>query len=334
MNNGGPSLAASARRETAHLSVVCEPGSFAERNLNAVAADVERVFGKILKALHIPSEAMLRPHRITVVARDSVASAPTDDATPAPEDVTSDFSADVVTVGYGPNGAAPGLGDHLARVVLHRLTAAMPSDDRQSEAQTGTSEAQRFFIEGAARYISHQVASGSGRGSPELAEAEQACVESASRRKWRLPLYQAVVRGPAAVGDRALFEAMQESFGAYLVEREGLHEFLRFLAGARRDPNHSAEIIYGKTLELLEVEWLQALRGDLGRRLISLWGFIKRVWPWLRPYPWRQAECIALMLIGSISTQVTPYQLRNLVDLFASDRVKTDPWEYGLTHVS
>ena len=334
MNNGGPSLAARARRETAHLSVVCEPGSFAERNIAAVGADAERIFGRILKALKIPSEAMLRPHRITIVARDPGAGAPPDDADRPSQDISSDLVADVVTVGYGPNGPAPGLGEHLARIVLHRLTAAMPDDNRQSEAQTGTSEAQRFFIEGAARYIAHQVSSGPRTASPELVEAERACIDAAGRRKWRLPLYQAVLRGPDAVGDRALFEAMQESFGAYLVEREGLPEFLRFLAGARRDPNHSAEIIYGKTLELLEVEWIQALRGDLGRRLISLWGFIKKVWPWLRPYPWRQLECVALMLIGSISTQVTPYQLRNLVDLFSTERVKTDPWEYGLTQVS
>jgi ATP-binding cassette subfamily B protein len=334
MNNGGPPLAARARRETAHLSVVGEPGSFAERNLGAVAADVERVFGRILKALKIPSEAMLRPHRITVVARDLGAHAPTGESSRGSEDVSSDLAADVVTVGYGPNGASPDLGEHLARVVLHRLTAAIPEDDRQSEAQTGTSEAQRFFIEGAARFIAHQAASGSRRESPELLEAEQACVAAAGRRKWRLPLYQAIVRGPDAVADPALYEAMQEAFGSYLVDREGLHEFLRFLAGARRDPNHSAEIIYGKTLELLEVEWIQALRGDMGRRMISLWSFVKKVWPWLKPYPWRQAECIALMLIGSISTQVTPYQLRNLVDLFARDDVKADPWEVGLTQVS
>jgi ATP-binding cassette, subfamily B, bacterial len=325
MNDGGPALAAGTRRETAHLAVVCEPGSFAERNFAAVAADVERVFGRILKTLKIPSEAMLRPHRIVVVARDS---------TGASESVSSDLEADIITVSYGPNGAPSELGEHFARIVLHRLTAAITSDDRQSEAQSGTSEAQRFFTEGAARFIAHQAASGSRHQPPELLEAERTCVDAASQQKWRLPLYQAVVRGPDAVGDERLYGAMQESFGAYLVDRDGLHEYLRFLAGARRDPNHSAEIIYGKTLELLETEWIQALRGDIGRKLISLWGFLKKVWPWLKPYPWRQLECIALMLIGSISTQVTPYQLRNLIDLFSTEEVKTDPWEFGLTRIS
>jgi ABC-type multidrug transport system fused ATPase/permease subunit len=333
MNNGGPALAAHTRRETAHLAIVCEPGSYAAQHADAVARDIERVFGKILSTLKIPSEAMLRPHRITVLAREPGSHASDTNGLRASVDASSDLTADVISVGYGPGGPAAGLGEHLARVVLHRLTAAIPTDDRQSDAQSGTSEAQEFFIQGAARFIAHQAERGRAHESPELVEAEHLCVQAASQRKWRLPLYQAIVRGPGAVNDPKLFAALQEGFSAYLVDRDGLHEFLRFLAGARRDPNHSAEIIYGKTLELLEIEWLAALRGDLGRRLISLWGFIRRVWPWLRPYPWRQVECIALMLIGSISTQVTPYQLKNLVDLFSDEHTKANPWEYGLPRV-
>lgn len=53
---------------------------------------------------------------------------------------------------------------------------------------------QRFFIEGAARFVAHQAASGSRRVSPELLEAEQLCVQAAGQRKWRLPLYQAIMR--------------------------------------------------------------------------------------------------------------------------------------------
>jgi ABC-type multidrug transport system fused ATPase/permease subunit len=334
MNNGGPPLAATIRRETAHLAIVCEPGSYAAQHANTVAADAERIFGRILKALKIPSEAVLRPHRITIVARDPGAHSHGADLPRGMDDTSSDLVSDVITVGYGPGGPAPDLGEHVARVLLHRLTAAIPSDDRLSEAQTGTSEAQRFFVEGAARFIAHQAAYGSRREAPELVEAERLCTEIARGRKWRLPLYQAIVRGPGAVDDPALFVALQEAFGAYLVDREGLHEFLRFLAGARRDPNHSAEIIYGKTLELLETEWLTMLRGGADRRLISLWQFAKLVWPFLRPYPWRQFECLALMLVGSISTQVTPYQLRNMVDLLGTAEAKADPWGVGLTGVS
>ena len=141
MNTGGPHLAARTRRETAHLALVCEPDSYAEQHADATARDVERVFGKILSALKIPSEAMLRPHRITVVAHDP---APTGSADAG--DVSSDLGADVVSVGYGPSGPDSALGEHLARIVLHRLTAAIPDDDRQSEAQSGTSPVPRTVI--------------------------------------------------------------------------------------------------------------------------------------------------------------------------------------------
>src|SRR3954464_1800618 len=104
MNTGGPHLAARSRRETAHLALVWEPGSYAEQHVDAVATGVERVFGRILKALKIPSEAMLRPHRITVVTRDP------HPGTSAATDVTSDLTADVISVAYGASGPADGLG--------------------------------------------------------------------------------------------------------------------------------------------------------------------------------------------------------------------------------
>jgi ABC-type multidrug transport system fused ATPase/permease subunit len=346
MIDGGPPPSARLRRETRHLVVVYEPGSYAEQHADEVSRLAERSLAGILQLLKIPGEALLRPHPITVVVGDTMpagsgnhangshtngAGAGQFDALTAETNgSTSDLTTDVVTTMYTSTIQAPGLGEHLARVVLHRLTAAVPIEDRQNDATTGTAEAQQFFIDGAARYLAHQAVHGGDSEPPELAQAQQTCLEWATRRKWRLPVYQAMVRGPDAVESPALYSAMQEAFSAYLVERDGISEFLRFLAGVRRNPNHSAEIIYGKTLELIEVEWIVMLRGDAGRRLVSLWEFLKRVWPYLRPYPWRQVECIALMLIGSISTQVTPYQLRNLVDLLGNEQTKSDPWGFGL----
>ena len=340
MTNGAPPMAARLRRETKHLVVVFEPGSYAEQRADDIARHAERALGGILQLLKIPGEALLRPHRITVVAGDTLALAGGDhtngahtngaDGFEVGDSAASNLTTDVVTTIYTPTIQAPELGEHLARVVVHRLTAAVPIEDRQNDATTGTAEAQRFFIDGAARYLAHQAVHGGSSEPPELAQARQLCLDTAARRKWRLPVYQAMVRGPEAVEEPELYAALQEAFSAYLVERDGISEFLRFLSGVRRDPNHSAEIIYGKTLELLEVEWVVSLRGEAGRRLVSLFEFLKRVWPYLRPYPWRQVECIALMLIGSISTQVTPYQLRSLVDLLGSDAAKGDPWGYGL----
>jgi ABC-type multidrug transport system fused ATPase/permease subunit len=357
MSNGAPPTAVRTRRETKHLAIVCEPGSYAAQHADDVARHAEHALQGILELLKIPGETLLRPHRITVVAGDTILRSggpngtgsdglPNDgrrvngarggsvdalDADPAGS--MSDLTTDIVTTVYTASTPAPGLGEHLARVVVHRLTAAVPLEDRQNDATTGTAEAQRFFIDGAARYLAHQAVHGGMSEPPELAGAQRLCLETAARRKWRLPVYQAMMRGPDAVDESELYLALQEVFSAYLVGRDGIGEFLRFLAGVRRDPNHSAEIIYGKTLELLEVEWIVALRGGAGRRMVSLWEFLHRVWRYLRPYPWRQVECVALMLIGSISTQVTPYQLRNLVDLLNNDTAKADPWGYGLAQL-
>jgi len=328
MSNGGPPLAHRTRRETAHLAFVFEPGSYAEQHAAEVADAAESALTGVLGVLKIPGEALLRPHRITVLGGDAV-SHPGDAGGLITAGTVSDLVTDIVTTVYTAASPGLGLGEHLARVVLHRMTAAVPSDGPQTEAGSGNAQAQRFFIEGAARYVAHRAAHSRWSTTPEIV-AEQFCTESAARRKWRLPLYQSVVGGPEAAGDPALYDAMQEGFSAYLLERDGIREFLRFLAGARTDPNHSGEIIYGKSVELLEQEWIIHLRGDMGRRMVSLFEFLKRVWPYLRPYPWRQAEALALMLIGSISTQVSPYQIRNLVDLLGNEQAKADPWGYGL----
>lgn len=332
MSNGGPSTAFRTRRETAHLTIVFEPGSYAEQHAADVAKDAERALGGILGVLKIPGEALLKPHRITVVAGDAIVDPANQDAL-ITAGAVSDLSADTISIVYTATSRGLGMSEHLARVVLHRLTAAVPDEGPRSDAGIGIAETQRFFIEGAGRYVAHRAAHGGTAATPELAAAEQLCVETAERRKWRLPLYQAVMGGPDTVAEPELFDAMQEAFSAYLLQRDGIREFLRFLAGARMDPNHSGEIIYGKSLELLEAEWFVHLRGDMGRRLVSLWEFLRRVWPYLRPYPWRQAEALALMLIGSISTQVSPYQLRNLIDLLGNDQAKADPWGYGLERV-
>jgi ABC-type multidrug transport system fused ATPase/permease subunit len=331
-NGGGPPTVHRARRDTAHLTVVFEPGSYAEQHQAAVADAAERALGGVLSVLKIPGEALLRPHRITVAAGDAIET-PSGAGGLITAGTISDLTSDVVTTVYTASSPGIGLSDHLARVVIHRLTAAVPSEGPRSDAAGGSDEAQTFFIDGAGRYVAHRAAHRRWSVTPEVEAAEKLCLDYAARQKWRLPLYQAIVGGPQAAEDPALYDAMQEAFSAYLLERDGIREFLRFVAGARTDPNHSAEIIYGKSLELLEAEWIVLLRGDMGRRLVSLWEFLRRVWPYIRPYPWRQAECFALMLIGSISTQVSPYQIRNLVDLLGSNEAKADPWGYGLDRV-
>ncbi|MCC6178768.1 MAG: ABC transporter ATP-binding protein [Chloroflexi bacterium] len=332
MRNGSAVAPAPARRDTAHLTIVYRPGSYAEQHQDELARAAESALARILGKLKIPGEALLRPHRITVVGGDAIPDPGRPDRV-SYAGTTSDLGADVVTTVF--TAAAPGIGlaEHLARVVLHRMMASVPSDVTRHDAQIGTAEVQAFFIHGTARYLADVTAPGN-RGRASGAEAAEAsCVDEATRNGWRLPLYEAMMRGPAAGVGPDLYAALQEAFSGYLVERDGIREFLRFLAGTRADPNHSAEVIYGKTLELLEAEWVSHLRGGVGRRSLSLWGFLVRVWPYLKPYPWRQVECLALMIVGSISTQVAPYQIRNLIDLLGTNEVKANPWEVGLPQV-
>nr|MBA2449729.1 ABC transporter ATP-binding protein [Chloroflexota bacterium] len=203
---------------------------------------------------------------------------------------------------------------------------------------------QRFFTEGVARYLAHRVESPAfrkagpgardpGPHTPEPAPtlaAERRCRDAAAANKWRLPLYQSMIRGPGPDIDPGLYAAMQEVFGGYVFERDGAKEFLRFLNAVREDPNRAAEVAYGESLELIEAEWLAGLRRGLGRKLVSLWEFLRQVWPYLKPYPWRQVELICLILISSFAVQVAPFQVRILYDLLVSDQAKADPWGYGL----
>src|SRR5690242_20593663 len=152
MINGGPPTAARIRRETGHLVVVYEPGSYAEQHADEVARYAERALDGILQLLKIPGESLLRPHRIRVVVGDTLPAADhppgtngrsngardgrSDGAQVSVEErsgTTSDLTADVVTTIFTPAMRATGLGEHLARVVVHRLTAAVPIEDRQND---------------------------------------------------------------------------------------------------------------------------------------------------------------------------------------------------------
>jgi hypothetical protein len=343
MKYGGLDTQGLTRRESAHLTVICEAGSYAERHVADVARLAEAALARILKHLEIPGEALIRPHKIVVRAGDAIPDLADAAADAEPcllsRGSASDLAADVVWTVYRPESRAEDVAEHLARVVLHRLTASAPFEGRRHESEPGSAEAQQFFIGGAAKYFAHDGYGKKGHISPRVLAAVQRCHDEAAANKWRLPVYQAIVRGEASGVDPDLYAAIQEAFSAYLIERDGVREFLRFLSGTRVDPNHSAEVIYGQSLELLEAEWLVAMHTGVGRKLVTYKEFLSRVWPWIKPYPWRQVELLGLMFIGAISAQVAPFQLRNLIDLFDQRQpinasVAADPWGFGLLQVT
>ena len=205
MSFGGQGPGHMTTRTTAHLSVVCEPGSYAERKRPQGRADVERVFGRTSGFCKFPARQCC-VHIASLWWPASPGNWPNgSEGAVTAGDASSDLIADVVSIGYGPNGSFPwsGRAPCADRPAPGRLTAVIPDEERDSEAQSGTSEAQQFFVEGAARFVAHQAAHGTSKGKapPELLEAENLCREAGARTAWRLPLYQAVVRGPSAVGD-------------------------------------------------------------------------------------------------------------------------------------
>ncbi len=237
----------------------------------------------------------------------------------------------VVSTVYRPDEPSRDLSEQLARIVLSRAVAAAPERSGPDGARPIGAHVQRFLIAGVARYLAHQPAPPGKRGvNAATAAAEQRCHDAAVDHEWRLPVYQTILAGPATDLPPDLVVAMQEAFGAYLFERDGPREFLRFLSGAAGDPNFSAEMVYGQSLELLEAEWLAGLRGGLRRKLVSVPEFFRRVWPFLRRYPWRQVEAVSLMIVGSISGALVPFQTREVIDLLGRPQAQADPWGYGL----
>ena len=336
MSNGGGGTAVSARAEGRHVVVVAEPGSDADGLLR----DAERLLKEILRRLELSDAMLARPGKIVVRAG----------AVPAQAGRSNgqshvggpDGELDTVSVPAGSGWSTEALAEELAKVVLRRVATGESPNGSRHAAGPGGPEVQAFCIAGVARYLARQIVGAERRPSSgdasdsrprtagEVPVAEEVCARVAAERKWRLPLYPAMVRGPDADADPALHAAMQEAFGGYLLERDGPRELLRFLAAAGDDPNRAAEVTYGKPLELLEAEWLSGLRQGIGRKLVSLWGFLRHIYPYLKPYPWRQVELLALIVLSSIVVQIAPFQIRALLDMLASDAAKADPWGYGL----
>ncbi|MFN8526286.1 MAG: ABC transporter ATP-binding protein [Chloroflexota bacterium] len=305
-----------------YVVVRCPAASRSAGQARDILTTAEGILGPIVKQLRVPREILTTPRRIEVSVSDADSGAPAGSR--------ARLDRDVVETTLEPGGLPGDFPEHLAQVVLGRAADADAAASRLEPDANGGSRVQRFLIEGAARHLVAHIGGRSGHTSASTEAALQKCHDAARANGWRLPVYQSVVGGPDACPDPALYRAMQEGFAAYLIDRDGPREFLRMLANAREDPNHAAEVMYGKSLELLEGEWLSGLRLGVGRRLMSLVEFARQVWPYLKPYPWRQVECLALMLIGSITAQVTPYQFRNIVDLLGNEQTKANPWGYGL----
>jgi ABC-type multidrug transport system fused ATPase/permease subunit len=312
----------------ATVTVRCPRDSRAAAMAPAIAVRSVATLRRLTRLLGVPQAAMQRPTKIQVIAADAF-----EPSVVLPGGLTAGSASNLddhtVCIACGGGSIPDDLDEHLARVLLARISDHPELAAPRGDARVGAAEVQRFFIEGVAAYLTDPVHPASSR-SARLAAAEQVCFDEASKLRGPLPLYQSIMRGQESLNNPEFYRSLQIAFGAYIFERDGAHEFVRFLANTGTDPNHSAEVVFGKSIELLETEWMTHIRRGLGRKILSIVDFAKGVWPFLRPYPWRQVECLSLMIISSISTQVTPFQFRNLIDLLTAQATKDNPWGHGL----
>ena len=340
MHNGSQGATAARRRPTALVGRLpispssSSPAPYAEQHPADVADAAERALDGDLHVLKIPGEALLRPHRIAVVAGDAIENTGGTGGL-VTAGTTSDLNSDVVTTVFTAASPGIGLGEHLARVVLHRLTAAVPNDGPQSDAavrqRRGAAVLHRRSgpIRGPSRGPSAVVGDPRGRGRREA--LCRACLAS----------QMAVAAVP---GDRGRPGACRRP-GALRCDAGGVQRLPAWNAmacasscgswpGRGRDPNHSAEIIYGKTLELLETEWIVRLRGDMGRRLVSLLELLQARLALAAPIPLASGR-----VPGADAHRQHQHPGHAVPDpqpggpARRSNEAKADPWGYGLDRV-
>jgi subfamily B ATP-binding cassette protein MsbA len=180
------------------------------------------------------------------------------------------------------------------------------------------------YLTAAARDAAQLFAHGAAGGVPRQS-ANQVCRQVAADRDGKLPLYECMLRGPGLAASPPEYAAIAESFCGYLFERDGPKAYRRFVTSCRDNPNAAADLIYGKTLEELQQEWLEAILRGYGRRPISLKTFALQAIPYLRPYTWLVILSIMLMLFGAGVAQISPFVVRDIIDIISAPAAREDP---------
>jgi ABC-type multidrug transport system fused ATPase/permease subunit len=162
-------------------------------------------------------------------------------------------------------------------------------------------------------------------GAAPRQSPDQVCRQVAIDRDGKVPLYECLMRGPGLIGTPPEYAALAESFCGYLFEREGPKTYRRFVLGCRQNPNEAADLLYGKSLEELQDEWLGAILRGQGRRPVSLLGFGRQVLPYLRPYVWMVVLALALMFLGAGVAQIAPFAIRDIIDILSAQNIRENP---------
>ncbi|HEX3247189.1 MAG TPA: ABC transporter ATP-binding protein [Chloroflexota bacterium] len=307
------------------LELAYIPGSHASGVIQQFAKHADQVLNAVIRQLHLPSRIATQPAPIRIVCREGQPD--------GSDEASSDPTDGEVFVVLTPTVPAFGLARELTRVVLYRVQAAATNTD-VSERSVSITQPQGldFLIGGIARAVAARVEARlpfSSR-SNELQSADDLCRQVGRENDWVLPIYDCMIGGLTHAPTEESYWAMAESFGDYLLTRDGpkaCMEFIRETAGG--DISYASAVAYGKYVEALTVEWIEfQLRRGTGRRTVGWLNFLGRSLPYFRPYPWLVAWCMLLVFATSTTAQFAPFLVRDITDTVAmkDEDALNEPW--------
>ena len=309
------------------LEIAYLPGSHAESVRQQFGPHARQVLSAVLKQLQLKSSLAAQPAPIRIICRESQPD--------GSDEASSDPIDGEVNVVLTPDVPAYGLAREIARVILYRVQSQGTTADVSARAVAITQpRGLDFLIGGIARAIAARVEPRLPFSSRpiEVLRADDICRDIGRENDWKLPVYDCVIGGPEHAPTEDSYWPIAESFGDYLLTRDGPKacvEFIRETAGG--DISYASAVAYGKYIEGLTVEWVEfQLKLGTGRKTVGWIDFLKRSLPYFRPYPGLVTWCMALVFITSIVAQFSPFLIRDITDTIAlqpdAPAVTQEPW--------
>ncbi|MCC7105163.1 MAG: ATP-binding cassette domain-containing protein [Chloroflexi bacterium] len=208
---------------------------------------------------------------------------------------------------------------HLARLLVRRW--ARPAEGWnavEGHPEEHWCYAPTFLADGLARHLATRYVARRGAKLFDLSRrqsADHVAREAAGARDGKLPLYECLMRGPAMAASVPEFHALQESFSGYMFERDGPRRYCTFARDSASEPSLIADLLYGKSLEQLQDEWMHAVLRGMSRRPMTLKAFVRIALPYLRPYWVLILFSLVLMVISAITSLAPQFFLRDAINL-------------------
>lgn len=307
------------------IEIAFRPGTHAARVVGPFSRHVRLLLREIVRRVGASPDCVTSPAPIVVLARDQAA----DDGS---VEASGDPVTGVVTVTLTESIPALGLARELTYLILHRMRGEPCSADVLERSVSVTEpRGLDYLLQGVARAAAADIDavypfSAAPGGGPT---ADDICRKAGAESQWQLPIYECMVGGPEHAPSTAVYWAMAESFGRYLLARDGRKNFAEFVReSAGGDISYASAVAYGKYFDALKEEWVEAqLRLRRGRRPVTWTQFLGRSLPYFRPYPALVVGCVALVFIVSALAQYTPFAFRDILDTIPAKEINNEPFE-------